>query len=397
MPFRKYFPIFDDYQRIYFDSAATAFKPQAVIDLLNHYNAKQSASVHRGVYKDVALMTEQFEQVRRSVCKMLNASRPEEIIFTGGATDSLNLVAHSYGSFLQEGDEVVITMMEHHSNIVPWQMICDLKNARLVVVPIADASEPSIQLLKEAITHKTKIVSITHMSNVLGVTLPIKEIAKHVHERGGIIVVDGAQGVVHERVDVQDADVDFYLFSGHKLYGPTGVGVLYGKYELLNKMPPVRGGGNMIQEVTLEKTVYQPPPFKFEAGTAPIESVVGLKGAIDFYNEHFDAIQTHEHMLYQKMRFHLENIEGMQLFTPNEVKAPIFSFNIEGVHPLDLAMFLSCQGICVRSGHQCAQPLINHLGQEHLLRASLACYNTDEEIETFNAKLKEGIKELRSL
>ena len=394
---REHFPIFKEYNRVYFDSAATSFKPQTVIDLLHKHMTTQSVSVHRGVYKEVALMTEQFENVRKSTQQMLNAQRPEEIIFTRGATDGINIIAHSYGSFLREGDEVVITMMEHHSNIVPWQMLCNLKKARLTVVPIIDASAHSIQTLKQAITSRTKIVSITHMSNLTGVTLPLKEIASHVHAQGAVLVVDGAQGIVHSRIDVQDTDVDFYVFSGHKMYGPTGVGILYGKYHLLEAMPPYQGGGNMIEEVTMEHTSYQSSPLKFEAGTASIGPVIALKGAIDFYQQHYEQIYSHTQALSKHLRTSLESIEGIKIFTPKEVNSPIVSFNIEGVHPLDMAMFLSCEGFCIRSGHQCAQPFVRFLGQEHVLRASLACYNTEEEIERFTKALNKGIEQLRCL
>ena len=394
---RDQFPIFQKHPHLsYLDSAATAQKPHSVIDAITRYYTSDCATVHRAIYRHAMHATELYNESREAVCQFLNASCPEEIVFTRGTTDAINLVAASYGrSILKEGDEILISEMEHHSNIVPWQMLAESLGVQIRWIPIDEHG--NLQWLG-TIHSKTKIVAISHMSNVTGTVNPIAEIAAEAHAHGAILLVDGAQGAVHLPVDVQALDCDFYAFSGHKCYGPTGVGVLFGKKTLLEQMPPVQGGGDMIVRVDLEKTTYAKPPMRFEAGTPPIASVIALKSALEFIVA-CDRKQTaaHEHALLQFAENQLVAIPGLRILGGAKNKGPILTFHIEGVHPLDLATLLDLSNISIRSGHLCAQPLLRVFGLESAARASFAIYNTLEEVERFVDGVRRSVKRLNKL
>jgi len=368
---------------VYLDSAATSQKPQAVIDAMSRFLLNENANVHRGVHYLAERATDAYEGARAKARGFLNAEHAHEIIFVRGTTEAINLVAQTYGMMhVGEGDEVLITAMEHHSNIVPWQMLCEQTGARLRVVPINDNGELLLDEFERLIGPKTKLVAVTHVSNVLGTINPIRRIVEMAHARGACVLVDGAQAVPHLKVDVQALGCDFYAFSGHKMYGPTGIGVLYGRSELLEEMPPYQGGGDMILSVSFEKTVYNKLPYKFEAGTPDMAGAVGLGAAIDFLTglEH-EALAAHEeHVLAYGTR-RLEAVPGLRLIGTAHAKASVLSFVLDGVHPHDIGTILDREGVAIRVGHHCAQPLMSRLGVPATARASLGCYSTRQDLD----------------
>jgi cysteine desulfurase/selenocysteine lyase len=382
---------------VYLDNAATSQKPIQVIDALVHYYTHYNANIHRGLHTLADEATAAYEAARVAVQEFIGAAFHEEIIFTKGTTESINLVARSWGSaFLQRGDEIIISSLEHHANIVPWQMIAEEKGAILKVIPMDDNGVLDIGAYSNMLSDKTKFVSIVHVSNALGIINPVEEIIALAHEKNALVLLDGAQSSVHIDIDVKKLDCDFYVFSGHKIYGPTGVGVLYGKRELLEKMPPFLGGGEMIKEVTFEKTTYNELPFKFEAGTPNIADVIVMKPAIDFINNYGKAnIRAHEEELLTYATSKLKEIEGLKIIGDVQNKVSVISFVIEGVHPQDLAILLDNQGIAVRTGHHCAQPLMQRLGIVGTTRVSFAAYNTLEEIDVLISALYKSLKMLR--
>jgi len=390
---RRQFPILREapYGKplVYLDSAATSQKPQAVIDAISRFYAKDNANVHRGVHYLSERATEAYEAARAKVQGFLNAAHAEEIVFTRGTTESINLVAQTYArTHLGEGDEVLITAMEHHSNIVPWQMICAERGARLRVAPIDDVGELLLDELDALVGPRTKLVAVTHVSNVLGTINPIRRIVDIAHARGARVLVDGAQAAPHINVDVQALGCDFYALSGHKMYGPTGIGVLYGRSELLEEMPPYQGGGDMIASVSFEKTVYNKVPYKFEAGTPDLAGAVGLGAAIDFLDGlGREALAAHEHDVLAYGIEALSEVPGLQLVGTARAKASVISFLVDGVHPHDIGTILDRQGIAIRAGHHCAQPLMSRLGVAATARASLGCYSTRQDIDALVAGL----------
>lgn len=366
----------------YLDSAASAQKPQSVIDAIRYQYEHEYANVHRGAYFLSETLTSKYEAARETVRCFINAQSDREIVFTKGATEAINLVAATFGRSLSPGDEVVITGLEHHSNIVPWQLLRDQCGIVLKVVHITPEGEVPMSAVESVLTSKTKLVAVAHVSNALGTVLPIKKIAGAAHAVGARILIDGCQGIVHEPVDVQELDCDFYAFSGHKLYGPNGIGVLYGKEELLDVMPPYQGGGEMISNVTFERSEWAELPAKFEAGTPPIVPAVGLGAAID-YVAGFDqaAIAAHEDDLLAYATEQLRALDDIRLIGTANNKTAVASFVLEGAHPHDLATILDRSGVCVRAGHHCAQPLMDSFGVTATVRASFGMYNTREEID----------------
>lgn len=386
---RNHFPILNQevngHPLVYLDSAATSQKPQQVIDAISHYYTYDNSNVHRGVHTLGNRATEGYEGAREKVRRFLNAKSTEEIIFTRGTTTALNLVAQSYGQAnVQEGDEIVITHMEHHSNIIPWQQLAKAKGATLKYIELESDGTISLEKVREVVTDRTKIVSIMHVSNVLGTINPIKEITEIAHAHGAVMVVDGAQAAPHIKVDVQVLNCDFYAFSGHKMGAPTGIGVLYGKKNLLNAMEPVEFGGEMIDFVGLYESTWKELPWKFEGGTPIIAGAVGLGAAIDFLEElGLDNIERHEHELAAYALERFKDVEGLTIYGPlnAEQRAGVITFNLEGVHPHDLATVLDMNGIAVRAGHHCAQPLMKWLEVSATARASFYVYNTKEDID----------------
>ena len=379
---------------VYLDNAATTQKPQTVIDSISHYYAFDNANIHRGVHLLSESATDAYEAARRKVQGFLHAEDRSEIIFVRGATEAINLVAQTYGRVhVGAGDEIVISAMEHHSNIVPWQMLCDEKRAHLRIAPINDEGELLLSDFESLLTSKTRLVAIAHVSNALGTVNPVAHIIKMAHSRNVPVLVDGAQAVPHLMVDVRALDCDFYVFSGHKIYGPTGVGVLYGKRHLLEAMPPYQGGGDMIRSVTFEKTIYNQLPYKFEAGTPHIAGGIGLGTALDYLTGiGLDAVLAHEQYLLAYGTAVLQSIPGLRLIGTAKDKAGVLSFVIEGIHPHDIGTILDRQGIAIRTGHHCAQPVMQRFGIPATARASLAMYNTVAEIDALVAgiyKLKE--------
>ena len=382
---------------VYFDNAATSQRPQSVLDMWTRISAETNANIHRAVHHLADETTQAYEQARDVVKEFLNAEKREEIIFTSGTTAAINLVAFSFGeAFIKEGDEIVVTEAEHHSNIVPWQMLCKRKGAVLKVLPVDETGHLMVEKLDEILSDRTKIMAFTHISNVLGIINPVKEIIAKCHSKGIKVLVDGAQGSVHCKVDVQDLDCDFYVFSGHKLYAATGTGVLYGKKELLDAMPPYMGGGEMVGTVTFAETTYAPLPMKFEAGTQNFASTATFKPAIEFANllndkelvEEIDKIR--DYLLEKLTSDSRIRLYGVPRGT-NEEKIPLFSFTVEGVHHEDLALILDKMGVAVRSGQMCAEPLMTRFGVTGMLRASLAPYNTMQEAEYFVKCLNRAI------
>lgn len=375
---------------IYFDNAATTQKPQSVIDAIVNYYTSYNANIHRGIHTLAERATEAYEASRETVRNFIAAKSTEEIIFTYGTTDSINLVAHSLGRrFLNKGDEVIISGMEHHSNIVPWQMICDELGAVLKVIPVNDSGELEVEAYKRILSDRTRIVSIVHVSNTLGTINPIKKIIEEAHNYGAKVVIDGAQSAAHLDIDVQTMNCDLYAFSSHKMFGPTGVGVLYGKSEVLDEMIPYRGGGEMIKEVTFEKTTYNDLPFKFEAGTPNIADVIGFNEAINFIKGmDKNAVFQYEEGLLHYTTEKLSEIDGIRFIGTAKEKISVISFVMDQIHPFDVGVMLDAGGIAVRTGHHCTQPLMDRFGIEGTIRVSLSIYNTKEEIDILVNKLK---------
>jgi cysteine desulfurase/selenocysteine lyase len=375
---------------VYLDNGATTQKPQVVIDSIVNYYADMNSNVHRGVHYLSQISTDAFEVTRHKIQQFINAEHDYEIIITKGTTESINIIAQCFGkAFVNEGDEIVISAMEHHSNIVPWQMLCEEKGALLKVIPMNENGELDIEAYKSLLSAKTKIVSVTYVSNALGTINPVRDIIATAHERNIPVLLDAAQAIQHKPIDVRELDVDFLVFSGHKMYGPTGVGVLYGKGKWLNAIPPYQGGGDMIKDVTFEKTTYNDLPFKFEAGTPNIEAGICLAAAIDYLDEiGLDNINQYEDELLAYATGELNKIEGLRIIGTAAQKSSVLSFVIDGVHPYDVGVILDKLGIAVRTGHHCAQPVMDQFNIPGTIRASLAMYNTKEEIDA----LVEGIK-----
>ena len=374
---------------IWLDNAATTQKPQSVIDRLSYYYEHENSNVHRAAHELAARATDAYESAREKTRRFLNAGAPREIVFVRGATEAINLVAQSWGrQNIQKDDEIVITWMEHHANIVPWQMLCADKGARLRVAPVDDSGQILLDEYEKLLGPKTRLVSIAHVSNALGTILPVKAMVEAAHRHGARVLVDGAQAVSHMRVDVQSIGCDFYVFSGHKVFAPTGIGVVYGKSEVLDNMPPWQGGGNMIQDVTFEKTLYQPPPQRFEAGTGSIADAVGLGAAIDYLDRvGIHNVSRHEHMLLTYATAALQKIPGLRIIGTAKEKAAVISFVMDGFRTEEIGDYLNRKGIAVRGGHHCAQPILRRFGLESTVRATFALYNTCEEVDALVAAL----------
>ncbi|TPD71885.1 aminotransferase class V-fold PLP-dependent enzyme [Flavobacterium microcysteis] len=379
---------------VYFDNAATSQKPKVVIDAISAYYEEINANIHRGVHKLSQLATDAYEISRSKIQHHINAKYNHEVIFTSGTTHGINLVSNGFASVLKAGDEVMVSALEHHSNIVPWQMLCERTGAKLIVIPMNNEGELILEEFEKLLSEKTKIVTVNHISNALGTINPIKEIIKKAHEVGAAVLIDGAQAAPHIKPDVQELDCDFYVFSGHKICGPTGSGILYGKEAWLNKLPPYQGGGEMIKEVTFEKTTYAELPHKFEAGTPNIEGGIVLGTAIDYLNSvGFDNIAAYEHELLEYGTQRLLEIEGLKIYGTSKNKTSVISFNIEGIHPYDIGAIVDKLGIAVRTGHHCAQPIMSFFNIPGTVRASFAFYNTKEEIDA----LVEAVKKAKTM
>lgn len=390
---RAQFPVLEQevngYPLTYLDNAATSQKPQRVIEALNQYYSAYNSNIHRGVHTLAEKATNAYEATRSSLQKFINSGEKEEIIFTKGTSESINLVAATYGRHnITKGDEIIITGLEHHSNIVPWQMLCEEKGALLKVVPISDKGEISLEDFNNLLSEKTKIVSVAFASNALGTINPVKDIIEAAHKVGAVVLLDAAQAVAHLEVDVQALDCDFLAASAHKMYGPTGVGFLYGKRHILEQMPPYQGGGEMIKEVTFEKTTYNDIPFKFEAGTPNIADIIGLNEAIGFiYNLGKKNIRSYEDELLDYATQKLQGIDKLKLIGTAKHKVGVLSFILEGMHPFDVGMMLDARGIAVRTGHHCTMPLMERFGLEGTVRASFAVYNSFEEVDVLAESL----------
>jgi len=378
---------------VYFDNAATAQKPQRVIDAIHRFYSRDCSSVHRGAHTVSSEVTDLHERARETVGEFLGADSPEEILFTAGTTDSINLVARTFGDArVGKSDEILISAMEHHSNIVPWHLLCERVGARVEVLPFNDRAELKTEALAALITERTKLVAVTHVSNAFGTINPVREIVRTAHAKGVPVLVDGAQAVPHERVNVRDLGCDFYAFSSHKLFGPTGIGVLYANKKVLEDMPPFRGGGGMIDEVTFEKTTYHDLPHRFEAGTPHIAGVIGLGSAIEYVEEiGFETIRGQEEHLLAAATERLNEIPNVRIVGTADKKASVLSFVVDGIHPSDISQILDMDGIAVRAGHHCVQPGLRAIGTPSTVRASLAFYNTLEEIDAFASSLKRAI------
>lgn len=382
---------------VYLDSAATYQKPNVVIDTVTNFYRKHYGTVHRAIYQLAVWSTEHYQQTRQKVKDFLNAGKVEEIIFTRGATESINLVAYSFGkAFVNPGDEILISAMEHHSNIVPWQILCEDRGAKLKVIPMNERGELILEEYAKLLNPRTRLVAFTHVSNALGTINPVKEMTAMAHQAGAKVLVDGSQSTPHMKVDVQDLDVDFFAFSGHKVMGPTGIGILYGKADLLNVMPPYQGGGDMIESVDFTKTTYNVLPLKFEAGTPMIAEVMGLGAAIDYIQTiGLDAIQAWEHELLLYATDKLQQIPGLRIIGQAAKKGALISFVIDGIHSLDIGSFLDLRGIAIRTGHHCAQPVMRFFNVPTTARASFACYNTKEEIDYLGDSLQTIVRKFR--
>ncbi len=395
---RKQFPVLhqtvNNKPLIYFDNAATNQKPQSVIDAISGYYAGYNSNIHRGIHTLAEKATKAFEATRKTLKEFINAKEVEEIIFTKGTTDSINLVAATYGrKFFQEGDEVIISGLEHHSNIVPWQLVAEEKGAKIKVIDVKEDGSLDIDQYKSLLSDKTKLVAVNHASNSLGTINPVKEIIDLAHEVGAKVLIDGAQATAHLTIDVQDLDCDFYAMSAHKCYGPTGTGALYGKRELLEAMPPYQGGGEMIKDVSFEKTTYNDIPYKFEAGTPNIGDVVALKTALDFITDlGKENIARHEDELLAYATEKIKNIEGVKIIGDTQKKVSVLSFIVDGIHPFDIGQMLDASGIAVRTGHHCTQPLMDRFEIEGTIRASFSVYNTKEEIDKMIEALDRVVK-----
>jgi len=398
---RKQFPILhqtiNGKPLVYLDNAATSQKPQTVIDALTNYYTGYNANIHRGAHYLAAKATDIYEQTRHKIAQFLNAASSDEIIFARGTTEAINLVASTFGKkMIGAGDEIIISTMEHHSNIVPWQMLCEEKGAILKIIPITDSGELILEEYEKMLSERTKLVSIVQISNALGTINPVKEMIQMAHRVGAKVLVDGAQGAVHLEIDVQDLDCDFYAFSGHKVYAPTGIGALYGKREILEAIPPYHGGGEMIKEVTFEKTTYNDLPFKFEAGTPNIADVIAFAAALDFVQELGKAnIAAHEQQLLIYGTQKIQEIEGVKIIGTANAKASVISFVFGDIHHSDVGTLLDNQGIAVRTGHHCTQPLMKRLGLSGTTRASFAVYNTFEEVDALITGLHKVVKMMR--
>lgn len=393
---RKDFPILDQkvYGKplIYFDNAATTQKPACVINALTEYYTTLNSNIHRGAHYLSNAGTAAFEEVRKTVQQFINAKHSHEVIFTKGATESINLVASSFGKrFLQKGDEVLVSQMEHHANIVPWQIACETSGAKLKVIPMTEAGELDMAAFDLLLTTKTRIVAVAHVSNALGTINPIKEIIAKAHALQVPVLIDGAQSIAHEKIDVQELDCDFFCFSGHKMYAPMGTGIVYGKETLLNEMPPYQGGGEMIKEVTFEKTTYNDLPFKFEAGTPSVADMLGLQKAIEYMQAlGIENIAAYEHQLLDYCTERLKEIESIRFIGTSAHKAGAISFLLNGAHPSDVGKLLDLQGVAVRTGHHCAQTVMDFYKIQGTVRVSFAFYNTKEEIDIFIEALKKA-------
>jgi len=375
---------------VYLDSAATTLKPQSVIDAVDEVYARDCANIHRAVHLLSQRATVRYEEAREKVRAFVHASKTTEIVFTRGTTESINLVSQSWGrSSLREGDEVLLTELEHHSNIVPWQILCQQTGAKLVVVPMTDRGEVLREAFEQKLSERTRLVAMSHVSNALGTVLPVAELIALAHERGALVLLDGAQAVSHVAVDVQSLDCDFYAFSGHKLYGPTGIGVLYGKERLLDKMPPYQGGGDMIRSVTFDETIYNDLPYKFEAGTPHIAGAIGLGAAIDYFSS-FDEglVHAHENAVLRYATEALEAVPGLRAIGTAPSKVAALSFLMESAHPHDIGTIVDAEGVAIRTGHHCAQPVMEHFGIAATARASLGMYNNHEDIDALVAALQ---------
>jgi cysteine desulfurase/selenocysteine lyase len=375
---------------VYLDNAATTQKPQTVIDRVVRYYAEENANVHRGVHWLSERATDAYEDARAAAGRFLNAGDSREIVFVRGTTEAINLVASTYGrAHVSRGDEVVISTLEHHSNIVPWQILCDAQGARLRVIPISDTGELDLEAYATLLNDRTRIVSVVHVSNALGTINPVEEIVRLAHRRGIPVLVDGAQAAAHMRIDVQTLGCDFYALSGHKMFGPTGIGVLYGTSALLSTMPPYQGGGDMISSVTFERTLYKPPPHRFEAGTPHIAGAVGLAAAIEYLTAiGWERAALHERELLEYASRALSQVPGLRVIGTAKKKAGILSFVLDGVHPHDVGTILDREGVAIRTGHHCCQPLMDRLGVPATARASMAIYNTHEDVDALEAALQ---------
>jgi cysteine desulfurase/selenocysteine lyase len=397
---RNQFPILKTtvgkYPLIYFDNGATSQKPQVVIDAITHYYAHENANIHRGVHHLSQLATEKYEWSRETIRKFLNAQYSHEIIFTSGTTGGINLVASSFGKLLAAGDEILISEMEHHSNIVPWQMMCESQNLVLKYFKLTDSGELDLSELDSLLTSKTKLVAITHVSNALGTINPIEKIIEKAHVVGAKVLIDAAQSLQHFKVDVQKLDCDFLVFSGHKIFGPTGTGVLYGKEAILNAMPPYQGGGDMIKTVSMQKTVYNELPHKFEAGTPNISGGICLGVAVDWLSKlDLQKLEQYESELLDYATNRMKEIEGVKIYGEAKNKCSILSFLIDGLHPYDVGTLLNQQGVAVRTGHHCTQPVMDFFKIPGTIRASFAFYNTKQEVDFFIDALKRAVNMLR--
>ncbi|MBO0930180.1 cysteine desulfurase [Fibrella aquatilis] len=396
---RADFPVLDQLVNgrplVYFDNAATTQKPRAVLDALTRYYEHDNANIHRGIHALAERATSAFEASRKAIQSFLGACEAEEIIFTYGTTDAINLVAKTYGrTYLGPGDEILISTMEHHSNIVPWQMLCEERGCVLKVIPINDEGELLLDEYEKLLTERTKIVSVVHVSNALGTINPVKYLIDKAHAVGAVVLIDGAQATTHIEIDVQALDCDFYVFSAHKLFGPTGMGVLYGKRALLETMPPWRGGGEMIKEVTFERTTYNDIPYKFEAGTPNIADVIAVRNALEYVNTlGKDNIAAHEHELLAYATDALQSIDGLRVIGQAKEKVSVISFVLDGIHHEDTGVILDQQGIAVRTGHHCCQPLMRRLGIAGTTRASFSVYNTTDEID----RLVKGLQRVKTM
>jgi cysteine desulfurase/selenocysteine lyase len=390
---RKQFPVLEQQVNgrdlVYFDNAATSQKPLRVINALTEYYTGYNANIHRGIHTLAEKATKAYEETRQAVKNFVNAHSEQEIVFVRGVTEAINLVASTYGrQFIQAGDEIIISGLEHHSNIVPWQLLCEEKQAVLKVIPVLENGELDVEAYQKLLSGKTRIVAVNHASNSLGTINPVKEIIDMAHHAGAVVLVDGAQAGAHLPIDVQELNCDFYCLSSHKMYGPTGTGILYGKREWLEKMPPYQGGGEMIKEVTFAKTTWNDLPYKFEAGTPNIADTIAFKSAIDFINETGrEIIAAHESELLRYATKKIGALPRVRIIGTAPQKVSVLSFTIEGIHPFDIGQMLDARGIAVRTGHHCTQPLMDRFGIEGTVRASFAVYNTKQEIDT----LAEGL------
>jgi len=397
---RKDFPVLEQkvhgYPLVYFDNAATTQKPLAVINRISEYYLKENSNVHRGVHHLSQLATEAYENARESVRKFINAGSKREIIFTRGTTESINMMATIMESLINEGDEILVSVMEHHSNFVPWQQLCFRKKANLKIIPISQTGVLDMDFLKKALNPKVKFLAVTHISNVLGTINPVREIVKMAHEKGIPVLIDGAQGIVHSRVDVQEIDADFYAFSGHKIYGPMGIGVLYGRESWLNSLPPYQFGGEMIEKVSVESSTFNHLPYKYEAGTPNVAGALGLEAALHYLDTlGMERIMKHEDHLLKLATMELSKIEGIRFIGEAPDKTATLSFLVNGIHPYDLGTLLDQMGVAVRTGHHCADPLMDFFGIQGTIRASFGLYNTEEEVNMLVEATKKAIKMLR--